>query len=227
MSAYNIIPNKVIYYDTPKCGSTTVFAYANIINNPELLVDFNKLVDQHTDPIVAYYSCVKLNKQKYSRETTSARMLISGTDVPKECIEFCIVRDPVDRFISVYKALILDGWLVKTNNPSIDEFIKIIDSDKKYLKDWTELHPKGWNVIKYHFLPLTKFLKKKPEKFDHIFNITQLNDVKSFLEFHSNIKLPVFRLNKTKDVDIQPTERQIKWIKDRYSSDYRFYGKWM
>jgi hypothetical protein len=227
MSTYNIIHNKVIYYDSPKCGSTTVFAYANLINNPELLEDFNKLVDQQVDPMVAYNSCVNTNKEKYSRVAISARTLIPPTDIPNQSIKFCIVRDPVERFISVYKALILDPWLVKTENPSIDEFIKIIDSDKNSIKNWTQLHPKGWNVIKYHFLPLIKFFGKDPKKFDHIFNIRQLNDVKSFLELHSNIKLPVLRLNNTPDVDIKLTERQIEWIKNRYSRDYRFYGKWM
>jgi hypothetical protein len=74
---------------------------------------------------------------------------------------------------------------------------------------------------------LVTFLGKNPEEFDHIFNIRQLNDVKSLLELHSNIKLPILRLNTTSDIDIKLTEQQIEWIKNRYSRDYRFYGKWM
>lgn len=227
MAAFNIIQEKVVYYDSPKCGSTTVLAYANLINNPELLGKMNSLIEQGLDPMAAYNKCVKSDKQKYSRDAISSRILISKSNVPQKSVKFCVVRDPIDRFISVYKALILNGWLVKTDNPSVDEFIRIIDLDKQSLTNWKQIHPRGWNVIKFHFFPLTKLLGKNPEKFDHIFNVNQLTDVKNLLELHSNLKLPTLRLNGTPDTSINLTDDQIGWIKNRYSEDYRCYGKWM
>ena len=228
MAVFNVLNSKVIYYDAPKCGSTTVLAYVNMINNPELLHEVQKLISEGVEPVAAYDRCWQADRQKYSRNTISSKTVITKTTpVPSDAIKFCIVRDPIQRFISVYKALILSKTYVASNDKSVDAFIKIIDVDKTTLTDWTEVSPVGWRNVKFHFLPLVTFYGKDPKIFTHIFNMSQIDEVRKLLENAYNVSLPSLKLNFTRKMDISLTPEQIEWVKIRYARDYRFYRKWM
>lgn len=229
MAVFNVLDNKVIYYDAPKCGSTTVLAYVNMINNPELLRDVQKLIADGMDPVASYDKCWQSNRQKYSRNAIASKTVITKkTPVPPDSIKICIVRDPIERFISVYKALVLSKTYVAAKDKSIDEFIKIIDvEDKTTLTDWTEVSPVGWRNVKFHFLPLVTFYGKDPKIFNHIYNMDQIDDVRKLLENVYGIALPSLKLNFTSKIDITLTPEQIEWVKIRYARDYRFYKTWM
>lgn len=227
MATFNIFKKKLIYYDGPKCGSSTVLAYANLIISPELLEEVNKLIEQNVDPMDAYERCWRPKTELYCRKKIIERTLIEPSEIPSDAVRFCIVRDPIERFISVYKALILSGWFVKTENLSVDEFIKIIDADKKTLKNWTQVSPTGWSNVNFHFLPQVEFYGTDPKIFAHIFNMDQLDKVKELMETYSSIELPSLKLNATEKIEVELTNLQIEWIKKRYARDYKFYEKWM
>ena len=222
MAVFNILDNKVIYYDAPKCGSTTGLAYVNMINHPELLQDVQRLISDGVDPVTAYDACWKANKKKYSRNAIASKTLIEKkTPVPPDSIKFCIVRDPVARFISVYKSLILSKAYVSAKDVSINEFIKIIDvEDKTTLAGWAEVSPVGWRNVKFHFLPLVAFYGTDPKRFNHIFNMDQMDGVRKLLESSYNIMLPSLKLNFTRKLDITLTHEQTEWVKTRYARDY-------
>ena len=225
MAIFNISNNKVVYYSGAKCGSTTILAYANFINNAELLSDFTEMTLNNVDAWTAYHRCLKVQRQKHNKNEFVQR--INLTDVPPDAIKFCVVRDPIERFISVYKAVILTGYYVKGDDNSIDEFIRIIDLDKKTLNNWHEVGGNGWNTVRFHFLPQTKFYGRNPNIFTHVFNIREIGKIKNLLEENYQISLPDIKLNTTKNVDINLTQHQTEWIKNRYSQDYKIYGKWM
>jgi hypothetical protein len=228
MAIFNILKtNKVIYYDGPKCGSTTMLAYATLIHNPDLLLEVNALIKKGLDSTTAYNNCRRGKKNLYTRRAIVKETLIKEENIPPDAIKFCIVRDPVERFISVYKSLVLYGRYVTSKDVGIDEFIKIIDLDKSTLKDWTDVSDIEWRAVKFHFLPQVQFYGTDPTIFTHIFNIKQMEEVKQLLEQHSGITLPSLQANWSRKIEISLTESQIDWIKKRYARDYEFYKKWM
>lgn len=228
MAVFNILNNKVIYYDAPKCGSTTILAYVNLINNPELLREVQKLISGGMCANEAYLKFYNSDESIYSRNVIVSKTVIRKTaPMPLSEIKFCIVRDPIERFISTYKAMILSRKYIITEHPTVDNYIKVADTDKSAMKDWVEISSNGWKNVNFHFRAQTSFYGNEPKMFTHIFKMNQIEDVKGLLERCYGVSLPSLKLNDTIKTDITLTEDQNKWIKKQYADDYTYYGNWI
>jgi hypothetical protein len=216
-----------MYYNCAKCGSSTNYAYGNLLKHPDLL---RETIDMSQKEGIsardAYYVCSNRNPE-YTYRKFRDTAIINEKDVPTDAIRYCVVRNPVDRFISTYKGLISRGKYVEPMD--VNTFTDIIDKDIAVLrKKWPEKTKNGWNNVKHHFEPQVNFHGKDAKVFTHIFDVGQMNDVKKMLENCSGINLPELQLNPTDDVKPpQLTKDNIDWIKRKYAKDYELYGKWM
>ena len=227
MATFNIKDKKIIYFDAPKCGSSTVLGYINMITHPELREKVQHMIAQGIDSGTAYRNCCQENMELYSRKSIVSKTIIHLDNIPKDAIKFCVVRDPIERFISVYKALVFYDSYIESKDKSVDNFLKIIDLDKEKLENWKQTRENGWRMVNFHFKTQTNFYGRNPNIFTHIFSISKMNEVKSLLENTYNIALPDIALNKTSKIQINLTDDNIQWVKERYANDYKFYEKWM
>jgi len=137
-------------------------------------------------------------------------------------IRFCVIRDPVERFVSIY--------LNKhKHHPDFRNSQERMNNISDYIKSFDEKTQLPiYSNIKVHSVSQTSMYGSDPTVFTHIFNMKELGKLKSMLEKYSGIILPPLKLNST-DHNQKPvlTDEETDWIKRRYTDDYSVYGKWM
>lgn len=204
MHVFDIYNNEIAYYKTPKCGSRTILAWAALIKEPNLIRDYPTWFEESRQYI----------------EYWEIRKKINDYNIPThdQKIRFCVVRDPVDRFISSFTNRILFHKKPYTDL-SIAEFINNYER---------LINSKPYIDAKIHFDPQVSHLGKNKKLFTHIYNVKDMHKVKSLLEEYTKVRLPDLYLQKSKNV-VKPTltEKQIKWVKELYKIDYEIYGEWL
>ena len=204
MHVFDIYNNEIAYYTTPKCGSRTILAWAALLKEPDLIQKHPEWFQESRQGIE--YRDIRIRVKKYDYPTHNQKT------------RFCIIRDPVEKFLSAFTNRIL--FHKKPNvNITITDFIDNFDNliQQKIYKD-----------AEIHFTTQVHYIGKNPDLYTHIFDIKNLNQVKSLLETHTNTKLPDLHLQKSGLIH-KPilTEDQVLWIKNKYSIDYEVYGKWL
>lgn len=203
MHVFDIYNNEIAYYKTPKCGSRTILAWAALIKEPNLILEHPEWFAESRRAIE--YKEIRQRVNRYKNITHNQK------------IKFCIVRDPVERFISAFTNRILFHQKPQIHI-TITDFIKNID---------TLLELTSFKDAKIHFATQVQHIGSNPNVYTHIFDIKKLNEVKSLLENHIDISLPDLHLQKSGNI-IRPTltEEQKNVIKNRYKIDYEIYGGW-
>ena len=208
------ITEDILYYHAAKCGSRTILGWNALLVKPNLLHDHPEFFKES-------------NKKEYGQIRTfmvkhdlSQPYWRSPEKVPKleAKIRFCIIRDPVERFISGYTNRVLyHKNLDNKETISLDEFI-----EKYHTIVNTNM------IIDVHFKPQCHFYGLKPEIFTHIFNMNQMDEIKNLIEQETGKQLPMLKLQQSGDyAKPKITQEQEKWIKDLYKQDYDVYSQWM
>jgi len=128
--------------------------------------------------------------------------------------KFCLVRDPVERFVSGYSNKVLHHKAIP--------FVEFED----FINNFDYLYGR-YGVIRHHFLPQIHFIGNDPDYYDEIYNIKNIDSLlkklKSFLNIES---IKSYKLQTGgSDKKPVPTPEQTQWIKDRYKKDYEFLEK--
>lgn len=210
----SIVDDKVAYHMVPKCASRTVLAYGYLIKNMD---QYQRCFDvfSPTSRRLGFLQTFHQNNRK---------------KVGHYPIRFCVIRDPVDRFLSAFTDRIRKNpnWAY-LRETTVSEFLGNID-DPKYTssEDVLPLTFEAYKDAKFHTKPLVHFLGKNSSYYTHIFNINQIGEVKKLIEENSGVKLPELVLNKMQPFEAPPLSlEEIDQIKKRYKEDYDIYGKWL
>lgn len=225
-----------------KCGTRSIRAYVALAVNKELLQEYNsnktKFILQNNNYTPAFFEDHAKNyeyiKFTYSRDVEedhikkineynnahdslifhhNYKRLKLDTE-PKYRVGF--VRNPLNRFVSGFN-------MICKNSLGFDYcFQKFIDNFDKIM--WED------DYHKVHFKQQAKDLGLYPEWYTHIFDNAEITSkFKPFLENLYNCVLPDVSVNvtakKIMTVD-KLTPGQVKWIKEKYAIDYRFYGNY-
>lgn len=217
------IDNQVAYFLAPKCGCTTIRSWLVLINNPTLLEDIYNKIGESGENFYEVFKKIKEKKDVYIKNN-----YIGIREAKKRTVRFCIVRDPIERFISTYKQLIKISPIL--TRISVDEYIliheKSYDEVSRILHNLTEIE---WNNVKHHFKAQYEFYGIDSSIFTHIYNINEMKKVRDMLVEHTKINFPYLHLNSTNGIveDIFLTDIQKEWVKKTYSIDYDIYKKWI
>lgn len=104
-----------------------------------------------------------------------------------ECLnKICIIRDPVQRFISCYMdKIIKEGKM----NISISEFLNRFDDIMSQDNQIVEAY--GTSKLDFHFRPQVFHFGQNKNYYSHVFTVNQIStELKDFLETHWRLKLP-------------------------------------
>ena len=182
---FKVKNKKIQYCPTPKCGctSTKVMIRKGIEGN----IDYE--------------------------DNIHAKFWTSPFEAVDVDIKFCIVRDPVSRFLSSYANRICRHNDIKF--VELNEFINNFH-DKYYRLDKNMHH---------HFRPQIDFIGNDPSYYNRVFFLDEMPSVRKFL---SEIMGKPIKLEKLQVVGAEkpiPTESQIDFIKSFYEDDYKFLEK--
>ena len=176
--------NKTIHYcPTPKCGGTSI----------------KVMIRKGVEGIIDYQNKI------HSRFPTRLFMEVEAD------IKFCIVRDPVDRFLSAYL-----NRIVHYGDVPFVEFDDFVDNfyEKYYRFD---------NNIHHHFRPQVDFIGHSSSYYNKIFFFNEMSSVPEFLSEIMGKSIESEHEQRTKGGEKPiPTKSQIDSIKSFYQDDYRF-----
>lgn len=195
---------KLGYFHTPKCGSRTVLGWLILKQYPYAIVSNSEW----------------FHESRQYREYREMQGMNEAVNYIDFLIRFCIVRDPVDRFMSAFTNRVLFHKRIPNINPNItfDEFFDTLEE---------RINTPQYDNFKKHVEPLTYFLGKDPTFYNYIFNIREISKVKDLIEKIYGVTLPNLHLQKSGNIEKpKPSAHQIEWIKNRYKMDYEVYGNW-
>ena len=182
----NINDTIVSYHPTPKCACSTVKSILNYCLTEQDPEDFE---DLH-------------------------KIFITTSFIPfsKADLRICVVRDPVERFVSGY-----------SNRVAHHKDIPYVEFDK-FLENFNEFYKEP--MIAHHFAKQIDFIGTDPDYYTHIFWTHEVDQLSSMLAELSGIQIPAFR-KQTGGSNQKPelTEQQIDKIKQLYLEDYNFIKK--
>lgn len=222
MYIIDMLDTKLAFYQGRKTGCSTVMAWGALIQHSELYENVMSGKDDPENIIKA--SARSGNFKQYLKLDKFAKEY----NIPNHTLRFCVVRDPIKRFISAYNHMVLSERY-DINVAGVDHIIDILSA-----QDGT-IEGSDGEKAKNHFASQVSLYGKDPEKFNFIFNIKHMKDVKAFLEQQSGLKLPDLNRNPArvhlsnagnKD-SIELTHSQLAKVWKLYEEDYRIYGKWI
>lgn len=218
---YKIVEDRLAIGSTQKCGSRTVIAYAYLLKHPEELVKNPEKFSSIPGPGKYDYTV------DFSMKRTISHLNAFEFNYEKRIV---IVRDPITRFISAYSNR--SSFYTGDQPISIDEFIQSYDEFSDMPIHFSKLdHSDKFNVysdIKFHIVPLVVAYGINKNLYTDIFNLRDMDKVKSIIEEISNKKLPDLNLNGT-HLEKKPelTNDQKNWILEKFKQDIEVYGQWM
>lgn len=219
---HNIINNTMGIEAAQKCGSRTIVAYAMLLQDSNVMLNNPHVFDSQGD----YSDNVNFEntifKPRYTAKLQNYQILA------------CIVRHPIQRFLSAYtdKYMHHPHNYNNTNTTSIDEFIEMYNNLPNITPHHSTLNYTNkidlYTDIKYHITPLTNLYGTDNSFYTHIFNLSEMNKIKNLIENLSKTKLPDLHLNqslKHKSPTLQ--HHHIQWINNTFEHDIDVYNKWM
>ena len=158
---------------------------------------------------------------------------------PYADVRFCVVRDPVERFVSawlnrIYAADDRRGGKVGDNSHSaangsdrsLEAFVREVEAGGEGRKAKGGLPTDGIAARDGHFHPHSYFLGTDPSYFTHIFNIRQLAGLEHLLSELSGQPIAFGRYNHSDRLARPQIDGALRRrIEALYADDYRIFGK--
>lgn len=209
----------LVFYDVPKNASTTIKKL--FIDHLEMSDQFDFYGEEYIDPDTgervtnfeasAEYKTQKGTKKNKDFHDFAQNRPFSTVGSEVECKKVCIVRKPMERFISCYNHLVV---INKEFDATPDEILdRVIDG----------------SITNNHFFPQTFFLGKNADYYDKIYNTKQLDifekDMNSF--FGKSNKIHQYQTSGSSVVFPRDLDEPFRTkVHKAYNSDYETFGNY-
>lgn len=206
----------LLFYDVPKNASTTIKKL--FIDHLGLTKDFDfygeQYIDNSTGDRVDNIDKSKEYKEKKGNKKDfhdfAQNMAFYDPKYNHKYNRLCVVRDPLERFVSCYNHLALVN---KEIDFTPEEILDQVINDKS---------------CNNHFLPQTVFLGTNDRYYDKIYNVDQISalekDLNSF--FGKEVRAHHFQTSGSSvefPVEVGAIEEKLR---EAYKEDYKVYGKY-
>jgi hypothetical protein len=147
---------------------------------------------------------------------------LDSRQLEEPLMKIAIIRDPVDRFLSLYKHRVLirreqtarqfDAAERQGLNamPSIDEFASKLDTYKELIPD-----------IRHHSAPQSLFLGLSLKPFQFVFEPSDSSSLSELLSWHSGTQVLIPHFHKTSPShEIQLSSQVLSTVQNHYAEDF-------
>ncbi|MCC5972391.1 MAG: sulfotransferase family 2 domain-containing protein [Pararhodobacter sp.] len=205
----NFVLNGNEFYNAPKNGGTTVRMWLKF---------YEEGLPQNFDPH-GYYNLAGVGLPRLWTDNAMGKPQFFSPGAPNNC-KWCIVRNPVDRFISAYTEKILleklAPWTISTCLSLLEsgEMERIARSSKV----------KSLKQAACHLLGQCFWFGCDRSYFDHVFHIQEMSRVRDFCEkVVFKMPLPDFHArdqSQTKIDKVKLTNSEVKRLEEIFADDY-------
>lgn len=129
---------------------------------------------------------------------------------PKAMRAFCVVRDPIERFISGYRNRIAFHGDLGARPPDINEFALHLH---EHCRD---------GHLRHHFMPMVEFTGRDPSFYDRVFLLNELDSLSDYV----GVPLAIGRAQESgpKMTRADLSESALEHLAAFYAEDYRVWG---
>ena len=209
----------LVFYDVPKNASTTIKKL--FIDHLDLSDQFSFYGEEYIDPdtgsrVSNMEKSAEYKEQKGTPKNKDFHDFAKNTGFSSishevKCSKICVVRQPLDRFISCYNHLVLVN---KEMDFTPDEILDQVAEGKQRSN---------------HFLPQTVFLGTNPHYYDKIYNVKQMDILEKDLNVFFGKKHKALQYQTSGSSVVFPRELE-KDFRDKvhevYKSDYKAFGEY-
>lgn len=140
---------------------------------------------------------------------------------------FCVVRDPVRRFLSVYGNRVVHHNDLKSSEPALEQAGLPPRPDLDTFATHLEVYCRTSRSIRHHARPIVDYLGRRPGRFDRIFRMSELSGLRDYLaEAGAEIRLDHLQTGGPKLTPDDLPAPALERVKRFYASDYRSFGEW-
>lgn len=207
----------LVFYDVPKNASTTIKKL--FIDHLEMGDQFSFYGEEYIDPETGKRVSNFEKSAEYKKQTGSKKNKdfhdfaenrpFSTVGADTKCKKICVVRKPMERFISCYNHLVIVN---KEFDATPDQILdSIIDGSMR----------------NNHFFPQTFFLGTDSDYYDHIYNVKQLDILEREMNKFFGKKNKVHQYQTSGSSVVFPVELDQAFrekIHKAYQSDYETFG---
>jgi hypothetical protein len=184
---------RFVYYPIPKCACTSLKTAIFEHNGPPKEGRYDENIGVHGWHGYGTY--------RWERRRLLLRPWLRA---------FCIIRDPIDRFVSGYRNRIVHhGDLGEV--PTINEFALALEE-----------HASANSAVHHHFAPMTEFVGRDPSIFHRIFTLNQLDQIPNYLGVRLNI--PRTQEGGPKLTRSHLSDEALGHLQRYYADDYQIWG---
>lgn len=206
-------PTNLVYVPVPKAACTSIKYGLLAQAHPDLVARLDAGTARHLRTVHDWAPSVPLHPKHQLRYATRRW--------------FCVVRDPVARFLSGYGNRVVHyddlaataAAVEAAGLPRHPDLLAFVDNLERYMA----LN----KTIKHHFLPMVRFLGRRPKRYDRIFRMTELSDLVAYLAAAgAPITLPHKQTGGPKLKRDALPAKSLARLEKVYAADYDAYGAW-
>jgi len=138
---------------------------------------------------------------------------------------FCVVRDPVKRFLSVYGNRVVHHDDLKRSVPALESAGLPRHPDPTEFAEHLEAYCRMNGTINHHARPMVDYLGERPGRFDRIFPMSELGELPGYLA-EAGVRVTLGHRQtggpKLKPDDLSPPA--LARVKRFYAADYEAFG---
>jgi len=218
MGLFSLAGKRIAYMPTPKNASTSIKAM--------ILQTLGVHIDTNLTSVPSYQRC-NLDRNYVDTHSPASAYKHHVLQCPKgkppqdSDLQFCIVRDPVDRFLSAYASRILfhKDLLLPAHqemglrynlclNPDLDDFIKYFD---QYLKI---------PIVRYHFAPQVESIGDDLGAYTNVYRLNEVKQVQKLLSELAEFEIPTIHVQTAKHTLVLSSQRRL-YLEQFYCDDYQ------
>jgi hypothetical protein len=189
---------RFVYFPVPKCACTSIKTAIFQHNGPPRGGMYNETIGVHG---WRAFETVQFPSKRRA-------MLLSLVAKP-----FCVVRDPIERFVSGYRNRIVHlGELGEV--PEINDFALSL-----------EKHIAANGSVHHHFSPVVAFLGRNPRFYDRVFRMGEIDQIPKYLGVPMTIPREQTQGPKIRVSALSP--EAIGKLRRFYSEDYAVWGSYI
>lgn len=203
------------YFSVPKIACTSLKLAVFAHNEPDVIVKLRAPNERNPDMIAFHHNGRPYRHvhEFYPSKPLRFRPLPRARGQRR----FCVVRDPVRRFLSGYaNRIVFHNDLKLAEPPALDEFLDRFGEFQRI------------PIVKGHFAPMYRFLGIWPGFFDRIFDIGELDQLTAYCADHgAPLTIPHTQTGGPKIPESALTASMRSKVMALYRLDYRLYGRFL